>query len=170
MPPRSDRIVPDDNVWLYTFSSYFQVRNVHIFRRFIGLEPTEVEYVFRKYFEDENYHIQRRHLLWALFFLRRYETEESAAIRFRTNVKTFRLRVWQIIHHLYRNLDEVFFEDRLDQQIPNGIFTGCLFALDGTECRIDRPGDNLVQWFFYSGKLKFVKRLLTYREKENSCN
>jgi len=152
MPPRCDESINYDDVWLYLFSTYFHYRNVHVFRRFMGLEPTEVEYVFKKYFQDKHYYIQQQHLLWALYFLRRYETEESAAIKFHTSVKTFRLRVWQILHHLYRNMNEVSFADRLKQPMPNGIFNGCLFALDATECKIDRPGIYVIQHHFYSGK------------------
>ena len=41
--------------------------------------------------------MEKRHLLWCLYFFRRYDTEEACASRFQTTEKTFRERCKECI-------------------------------------------------------------------------
>jgi hypothetical protein len=139
--------------WLNLFYVHFHTRSVASFRRFLGLEPKEVNYVWEKYLEDGD-NFKQKHFMWALFFLRRYETEEAVGCRLNISTNSYRCHIWQVLHHLHSTMDEIDLKDRFNQLPPSGIFFGCLFALDGTECPIQRPHNYRTQRIYYSGRLK----------------
>ena len=55
---------------------------------------------------------------------------------------------------LTQSVAQFSFDDRLLQQSPRGLFTNCLAIVDGTECEVERPGDDELWGLLYSGKKK----------------
>jgi hypothetical protein len=96
----------------------------------------------------------RREMLFTLHFLTRYEISEQAACRWRVSEKTLRKKIWGILFIWEENLNLCNLEDRFEQPRLNGLFSTSLLIVDGTECPIERPIEDAIQNFFYSGKKK----------------
>jgi len=83
-----------------------------------------------------------------------YEISEQAACRWRVSEKTLRKKIWGILFIWEENLNLCNLEDRFEQPRLNGLFSTSLLIVDGTECPIERPIEDAIQNFFYSGKKK----------------
>ena len=99
------------------------------------------------------------HVLWTFYFLKVYNTVDVSAVYWKVDPKTYRLWVWRVIQTLFVHLDTVrFFHHNSDQQIDlNDRFDSetimtVNMALDGTECTVERPLNNAIQYQYYSGK------------------
>ena len=114
------------------------------------------------------------HLLWALFWLKTYPTEDVGGGFWRVNPKTFMRRVWQVIFVMHQQLDmvciganlsmesknlltfkKICFDTRFDDFVPTeGPFANCTFCVDVTECQLARPNDKMLEQLYWSGKAK----------------
>ena len=81
---------------------------------------------------------QPKHLLWALLFLRKYNTErENCAIVGIQDEKTFREWCWYFIQKLSDHMVVVVrWENRF---IGWNMRTKCLISIDGTDCPVEEP-------------------------------
>jgi hypothetical protein len=74
-------------------------------------------------------------------------------------------KIWGILFIWEENLNLCNLEDRFEQPRLNGLFSTSLLIVDGTECPIERPIEDAIQNFFYSGKKKkhTIKYLVAVR-------
>lgn len=75
------------------------------FKEFFGVSP-QVCSIAWGYIENQDPSIKSKHLLWTLFFLKRYNTEHVNASVVNADEKTFRLYSWKVIEAL-ANIDLV---------------------------------------------------------------
>ena len=64
-----------------------------------GMEPKLVSIVWRKNNKDGENH-EPKHLLWAMCFLKTYNTESSMAAMFHTNRMTYRTHMWNLVRDI----------------------------------------------------------------------
>jgi hypothetical protein len=79
------------------------------FCRIFGFEPPTVQAVYFLYFLGSEFK-NPKYLLWVLSFLKNYERDSVAPLKFRKcNPRTYRDSVWRVLNFLYEEMDEVFF-------------------------------------------------------------
>jgi hypothetical protein len=103
--------------------------------------------------------IEQKHLLWSLYFLKVYTTNDVSAVHWGVDPKTFSQWVWKILLILDATLNLVrysTFQSLIVQvDITDRYFGGNRLvnvALDVTECPIHKPLDYEEQLKYYSGK------------------
>jgi hypothetical protein len=80
------------------------------FRGIFGLDSLTVKFVYYIYLVDHPDLYVPRYLLWTLSFLKNYETEVNASLKFSPcNTTYFRNYVWAVIYFLAEEMDEVFY-------------------------------------------------------------
>lgn len=78
------------------------------FRAFFGVSPYTCEILWIS-IQNKRQNTEIKHLLWCLFFLKRYNTENVNAAIIGVDEKTFRLWTWYFIEKI-AELDVVFFD------------------------------------------------------------
>ena len=95
------------DIWISLFTSYFRIS--YSDREFIGHFGCLPNICVKLWdvIETHSEGFKRGYLLWTLSFLKSYGTQTSLAGMFGVDQKTFREKVWLVLHLLYENLDEV---------------------------------------------------------------
>jgi len=91
------------------------------------------------------------HLLYALLFLKLYNTEHQFKAITGRDEKTFRKYAWRWAHLLAYYLDVIDLENRFDGDPPDDLAFRCFVSLDGTDFSIYEPTPFDAKW--YSHKL-----------------
>ncbi|KAJ3258366.1 hypothetical protein HK103_003654 [Boothiomyces macroporosus] len=116
------------------------------FKVYFGFDPDTTKKVWDAIPESKK--TKEIHLLWALFYLKRYPVLLIAATIFKVDVKTYKKYVVKTITELNQCLPG--FPTDFNQINPDKTFIG---SVDVTRCKIQKP--TLECWQYWSGKDKF---------------
>lgn len=134
------------NLFFKISELYISPATPHMYALHFGLTPDQTAQVW------DMLPIQRRgkhvHLLWALYFLKRYEVIEIAASFFEVDGRTFKEHVTDIINLLFLHLPKLPSDFH---QLP--CVETLIGSVDVTRCRINKP--QYQPWQYWSGKDKF---------------
>jgi len=97
--------------------------------------------------------IKAKHVLWALYFLHNYPTQDIMETIFKTNKETLTSWIWKVIIIFTEVIIPKFKIIDIDKRTFLKYSTLSL-VIDGTECPINRPSNNETQRLYYSGKKK----------------
>jgi hypothetical protein len=112
-----------------------------VYRRFFGLTPEQTKWLWRMVEIPPKGTII--HLLWALHFLRAYDTVDALCHRLNVTAKTWRKWVWAMVAAIAQT-DMVSWEDRFQGMVPGAT---ALVTVDGTDCMIREPEPFDKKWF-----------------------
>lgn len=145
--------------------------SIRKFRSFFGVAPNICALIWSLLNGKRDRGSKPIHLLWALLFLNKYDTEELHAAITEVDVKTFRKWSWTFIN-LISNLDvvrmliiswkntfiyfysKIKWENRFMNSFPG---QNCYVSLDGTDFMILEPTPFEKKWFSHKFKGPGVK-------------
>ena len=132
METEIDDLLPWKNLYaLYKNTNYSASEDHRKFKAWVGVHPNIAEYIFSKY-QDRDYLPNRTRLLIVLYFLKDMPTEDEGAAQFQINSRTtYRKYLWDSLHYLDYQMDEIKLEDRYKPFFPTcGIFEGTEFIFE----------------------------------------
>jgi len=119
-----------------------------------GQPAPSIDYVFRQYCDGIAGAPSPSHLLWSCNWAKQYSSEDTLFSRWDVSKPTYRKYVRSTFEYLATHMDEIHWEDRLDDPVPSrtSIFNPCRTAFDCTESPVARPAAEPFQHWYYSGK------------------
>lgn len=141
--------------WINIASAKLHARlNPRSFVSMFGMPPAVLPVIWTKISSSfKILKLKPLHLLWLLNWLHLYQTEDASAILWRVARETFTKYRDSALFALHDTLDEVHWSDRFKDFVPTeGLFRGCTFSVDVTECELSRPNDKDIERLFWSGK------------------
>ena len=95
-----------------------------------------------------------RHLLWALLFLKTYQTEALLCAKTGCDEKTLRKWCWKFVHSLSLLETRVI---RFDRRLRGAVGRHHLMSVDGTDCRINEPKPFDRKWYSHKFRAAGVR-------------